>query len=241
MGSQIKYYLKQPTINAETLLLCRVYNSRSDNFKKSTGIKLHPKDWNTEKQTVKKTNPHSKELNLLLQQITADYTTHALNANLQGQILTKTYLTNNSKFSKKKGNTGTYFDVWDTYVSNKKNEITQSTVRRYDVVKKHLIEFEKHSSYKLTFQSVNIVFYNLFVDYLLHVKAFHNQHLSRVIKFVRCFQNYTFENGFHNNIDFKKFKPFIARRGAEHLGWQDQKKPGRTVAAKLNGCRNARG
>jgi integrase len=48
----------------------------------------------------------------------------------------------------------------------------------------------------------------LFTDYLINVKGLHNQHLSRVIKFVKSFQNYTFENGFHNNIDFKKFKLF---------------------------------
>jgi len=208
MGSQIKFYLKEPNKNSETLLLCRVYNSRSDTFKKTTGIKLHPKDWNTEKQVIKKTNPHSKELNLLIQQIKSDYTTHSINANLQGNKLTKTYLNSNSKYSKQKGNTGTYFDVWDTFVSSKKNLITEATVKRYNVVKNHLLEFEKCSNYKLAFNTVNLAFYQLFTDYLINVKGFHNQHLSRVLKFVKSFQNYTFENGFHNNIDFKKFKLF---------------------------------
>lgn len=190
------------------MLFCRVYNSRSDRFKKSTGIKLHPKDWNQEKQVVKKSNSRSKEFNDLLTQIAADYATHSLNSSLQGKPLTKEYLDNNSKFSKKKSNTSSFFEVYDSFIDSKKNQITQSTIARYNVVKKHLQEFEKHTNYKLTFNSVNSIFYKLFIDYAINEKGFHNQHLSRVIKFVKSFQTFTFDKGFHSNIEYRKFKLF---------------------------------
>jgi integrase len=207
MSAKIKFYLKDSKAQKQTLLLCRVYNNPNNVFKKSTGIKIHPKEWNTAKQEVKKIHSNCEALNQLVQQIRIDYENLDFTTQAQGIQLTKDYLNTNSKFAKGTANKTGFFDVFDKYFKSKKNQITESTQERYTGLKKLLQDFEVSAKYPLNFQVINHTFYEKFLDYLLNVRNGNNAYFSRVLRSVKSFFTYAFENGLMTSIEYKKFKP----------------------------------
>lgn len=58
------------------------------------------------------------------------------------------------------------FHQIEKYIDEKKTMIKSSTITVIRTVKKHLLAFQNHIGYKITFESFNTVFYEQFVRYL---------------------------------------------------------------------------
>lgn len=206
MSTKISFYLKEPLSEEETLLLCFVYITREHKFKLSTGLKLHPDFWNTDKQEVRKSHPHEKKLNQTLAKLKAEYQDLCLQASLQNLPITKDYIVRNSIRFKEKQTDSLFFIAYDEFVKSKKTSCTFRTIEKYQLIKSYLKSFSIKKGYNLTFDTIDLVFHQKFTEYLLYDLGMFNNTVSKTVKFVKTFLNYAAERDYHENYKFKKFK-----------------------------------
>jgi integrase len=206
MSTKISYYLKEPLSKEETLLLCFVYITRNHKFKLSTGIKLHPDFWNTDKQEVRKSHIHAEKLNQSIKKSKAEYEDLCLQASLQNLPITKDFIVRNSLKFKENQTDSLFFVAYDEFVKSKKVTCTFRTIEKYQLIKTYLKSFSTKKGYNLTFDTIDLVFHQKFTEYLLYDLGMFNNTVSKTVKFVKTFLNYAAERDYHENYKFKKFK-----------------------------------
>ncbi len=99
-------------------------------------------------------------------------------------------------------------DFWKAYEEFLKDiEITMqsSTIRVHKSTKKKLENFINDTGYKLTFNSVDIVFFDLLKEYILVTKGHEYNYLPVIIRRLKAFMNWSLKHKYHNNTDFKNF------------------------------------
>jgi len=80
---------------------------------------------------------------------------------------------------------------------------TVGTKRNYNQVLQNLQEYEQAKKTKLTFDKIDIDFYNDFVLFL-QSKRFSPNTIGTRIKILKTFMNEAYERNLHRNIDYKK-------------------------------------
>ena len=206
MSSKITFYLKEPTSKSETLVYCLIYINRNLRFKLSAEKKLKPTDWNGAKQIVKKSNTYSDNLNEYFKKLKSEYENLVLMAQIQNLVVTKEYLVSNSKSKTKKETDTFFFMTYDEFIKSRKSNCSKPTIQKYTLIKKYLKDFSNTTKYNLTFATVDLIFYEKFTQYLLFNLGMFNNTVSKTLKFVKTFMNYSVERGITNNLAFKKFK-----------------------------------
>jgi integrase len=202
--------LKEPKSESPTLiyLLFRFNNQR---LKYSTGQKIHPKFWNEDKQKAKETRALSgyAELNTLLKNhkdVAHDVYRTLINdkqiptvKNIKNGIdeVLKTPLQNSSPKE--------FIGFIDFYIKNTTK--SESTIKQYNQTLRLIKEFQEKTRCALTFDSIDLDFYDKFTAYLAS-KGYYLNTIGTVIKNLKVFLNVAIEKGLTKNISFKsrKFK-----------------------------------
>lgn len=78
-----------------------------------------------------------------------------------------------------------------------------NTIKSYNTAKNNLLEYEKVNKLKLTFEKIDIDFYNSFVEYLTSLHLAKNTIGTR-IKILKTFMNEAYERGINVPMDYKK-------------------------------------
>ncbi len=79
----------------------------------------------------------------------------------------------------------------------------ENTIKSYNTLKNNLLEYEKAKKIKLTFEKIDIDFYNSFVEYLTSLHLAKNTIGTR-IKILKTFMNEAYERGINVPMDYKK-------------------------------------
>lgn len=202
--------LKEPKSESETLiyLVLRFLNTR---IKYSTGQKIHPKFWNTAKQCAKETRqfPSYSELNTLLKRYESaaqDVYRKLLN---DGTEITADNLKNALdeifKINLKPQKNLTFLGFIENYIEtcNKK----QGTTKTYKQALRILKAYQDNTKNQLTFESIDLDFYESFTKFLVQ-SGYHENTIGSFIKNVKVFMNEALERGLTSNVSFKsrKFK-----------------------------------
>ena len=119
-------------------------------------------------------------------------------------------------------------DFWqrlDEFIEIKGPVFSPLTIKKYNTLKKRLIEFEKSTKYKITFESIDLVFYANYKAYLLDLKnpkreskrGLLNDTISKEFSAIKSFMQWSLEREYHSNTTFQS-KQFSAKR----KGKQDQ-------------------
>lgn len=175
----------------------------------NTGLRIEEKHWSKRNQRAivsgKGKMIGATEFNLLLD-------------NIENQINRKIYnvLTNDFQadfttvrnelekaFNKK---TEDFWEVYDKFLEAKKPLFSNDYQKKYNNIRNHLLEFEKEKNNKLTFSSINLSFYELFISYLIQTKKLTNNTAYKQISFIKSFMSWATDRGFNSNTEFKKFK-----------------------------------
>ena len=208
------FFLRNPKAENETLILfsCN-FSKESKRLKYSTKFSILPTQWdfknNLPRNKGKGLANNRVEIKKTLNNFTNEFQTLIARCDAMGIEFTYDELKNH--FDAVFGNVrkrNDFFGVYDIFVSEKikRKEWSLSTIKRYNNIKKLLLEFEKVKKYKLTFPRINQTFYTEFIDFCYSYRDHYVNTFNRNIGLVKTFLFWALENEYHYNTKFKKFK-----------------------------------
>ena len=171
----------------------------------STGIKIKPNEWDRKNKRIKqqsKKADYNKEIERLQDRIKSFYNTQeALN-----QLVTKEKLRTKIEDIKKplSNEEKSFFDYYNDFIKFRSTLNKESTIKKFETLKNHLLEFQSFSSLVIDFNCFDDNFYNKFRFYLNFSKNINNNTSGFLIKTLKTFLYYAADKNIFNSTDFKK-------------------------------------
>lgn len=201
------------------ILFSSYFKEEGKKFVYSTGITIHPSDWDFKNVQPLNLTGRDKEVNnrKAVQAELSKYSNKFLEVVNRFRTIKERLTIEkireefNQEFKKSPGKTKDIFIVYDLFLDSKKENKTDtanapSTIKRYEYNKKLLQSFAIHTEYSLRFTNINKEFYNSFVKYCVEIKGHSANTLSRNIGLLKTFLYWSLENRFTYNEDFKQFQ-----------------------------------
>lgn len=221
-----KFVLKEPSAKEETLIYL-FYNYANQRLKYSTGEKINPKFWNSTKQRVKETSqfPEYPEFNQRLNNIET-----AINNSYRRLLNNKEIITIEALKKELKKELG------EEKLTSKPNDLIKfieeeiklmeldkkdASLQVYRALLNHLKNFSELKRYKLTFDTINLDFYDLFKNYLFNKKLLNNT-VGKHIKNLKTFLNIATEKGINENLVYKSKHFKAIEEDVEHIYLTDE-------------------
>jgi integrase len=193
---------------------------------------VFPKHWDFKRQQVKSQVSGSRIINDSLNKFSEDI----LNKynEIRNDFPEKKFdeIAVNIKEFAKTGTTPIYSEknkpflaVYDEYINERMNELSYRTIQKFETLKKVLIDFEKKKNYRLTFDRIDLVFYDKFKNYLqskkpvgrmktrdeAQQKGLLNATTEKYISNLKNFMKWSMGRGYHTSTHFMR-PEFEAKR-----------------------------
>lgn len=105
------------------------------------------------------------------------------------------------------------YSYWGYFIDNQKkidnattgNKITEATIKGYFNTLQKIKDFEIDCNYSISFDSIDLEFYNLFVEYL-ESKGYTKNYVGKHIKVLKTILNDATANGVNKNLKYKSSK-----------------------------------
>ncbi len=215
-----RFNLKSPGAKGESLIYL-MFSYSSYRLKYSTRQKIANKDWNKSKQRIKANVTGSSAVNAYLDHLAAKANSILLECTKEGETPTPDIL--REKMDKSLGKIElkklSIYQAFDEFLNSKRNDVAERTIRKYRTVKNLLQEFDSYSGNRLTFQSINDVYYEKLMDFFYHKKEYVNNTCSKYISTLKTFMDWANKRGHTNNISHRDFK--AKRKPAEIIYLQE--------------------
>jgi len=181
------------------------------NITKTVG-KIKPQYWNKLKQRVNKPRPHEEdnnhiEINSHLDEFKSKANKYFLNCELQKievtPVIIKDYFKGHElKLNKTKKN---LWEAYEEFIKAGEVEKAVNTNRNRKTIKKYLETFEIKTGYKMTFENINLVFYDQLKENVLITNKHGYNYLSAITDKFKAFLTWSLERNYHTNLIYKKF------------------------------------
>lgn len=207
--AQVTFVLKEPQkeeLKKKQTIVFLLFRYSGTTVKYSTRQKIHPDFWNAEKQRARITKlyPLHVEFNSLLNKIEHEAT------NVFRRLLNDNITPTPDKIKealdeaiKKPDSTGRKNLIAFAKKLIEKTTKKPETVANYKQTVRVLEEFSTSKKILLSFDNVNLDFYEDFLKYC-HNKQYSTNTIGGFIKNIKVFMNEAFERGLHKNLDHKR-------------------------------------
>lgn len=228
-------YIKPGYVTQEgtTVLYVRYNYDRTKRTLISTGYNIKPEYWNTKKKWIKRACPGYEEIDALLTKMTSklgEVLSYAKDNNIDPTVdFVLLELGKNREYGQRP-NRVEMFDTLERYMQEKASSVSENQLKDYRTLRKHLTKFKEYSSQPMTFRSLNLTFYNEFMDYLFHKAVKPNgtvglltNSAGKIIRLLKGFINYQIVKGVIPPIDLKNFKVVEEETDAIYLSERELK------------------
>ena len=221
----INFYLKEPNSKLETSIYL-AFSAGQKRFKFYTTKKILPKNWNADNQEPKRTFTGSPELKSYLNSLKGE-TEKILT---RFQTLNQPFTLNqikaklDEKYERKPSKAKlTFLQFIEGYIASVVSLRSPKTIQTYRVTLKHLIEFQHaYPKQKVDFDTVNLDFYNGFVEYLMNSKLQSQNTVGKQIKNLKVFLNEATERGLNTKLDYRSKRFKVLREDSESIYLTEQ-------------------
>jgi integrase len=110
------------------------------------------------------------------------------------------------RFGKNQKVSLSFFGALDLFTETRKKDMSPDSIRKFKTIKKHLEEYEKTSRSELTFNRIDMMFYDRFLTHLIETKELTNNSAYKLIGILKIFLNWAYDRGINQCSQFKKFK-----------------------------------
>ncbi|WP_127023594.1 site-specific integrase [Flagellimonas beolgyonensis] len=172
-------------------------------------VKVMPKYWSN--QRIKpnlKSEPYNYhvEFNMILDDIDRKIRHIYRESLLTGKPITKDYILQRLDGKPTSMARIDFVDALDEFVATHRSVRAASTIKKYRSTIQFIKDFAEARSFELFFESIDIKFIEAFRDYAFLERHTLNNYYGKLIAFVKTFMNWALDRGYHNNLEFKKFK-----------------------------------
>ena len=214
--ASVKFLLRNKKATKFVTIYYAVNLSAKSRVRGATKLKIHPKYWDDENQRVRNMSDVSEikdNLNFKLTDFKKfilktinDYDFYDT-SEIEIQLKKDINIFFGKTTKEKKLN---FYTFSDQFINQSKNRIIDNTgrtlsnrtIKEYERTLDLLKDFEKIHRYPISFESINMDFYGLFIDYLENLDFSLNT-IGKFIKQLKVFMNAALEENLHTNISFK--------------------------------------
>lgn len=223
---QVKFYPKDNKAKLPSTLFARItYNYNS--LKLYTDLKIHPDKWDHKNQRAKSALIGSPEFNhsiTIYRERIQQCFNRFKNANDNNEPDTETlkkllFIEFKKALPKEMAyeeNLKTFWGYLQHFINQSINgkrktkqgtSIANNTIANYKTLKSVLADFEKYKQFKITFDKIDLKFFNDFIYYLEKEKSYKRNTIQTIVRTFKTFLREALENECHNNTKFtsKKF------------------------------------
>ena len=197
-----KFYLKDKNSNNETLILM-FFNYNNKVFKYSTKTSVEPRNWNNKTCRVKQQSSHSLVLNKQINKIEDSIINIYHRMKTNDRVINNKILREQLDVSLNRQDKEDFFAYMKLYIEQK-NELRDTTKRDYLQTFATLKEFERNTSYLVSFETITLDFYNRFQKYMIKDLDHSLNTFGKRIKTIKSIMNYATEIGINKNLEYQK-------------------------------------
>jgi site-specific recombinase XerD len=202
----VNFYLDRPNRKGERPILL-TYLFKGTKFRYSTKLKTIDKDWNSEKQIVKRNGADESEINFALNEFKRIIAKAELDTKFDAHRLTKEFIIERlNEATGKERITFGFYEAFEEYIRETEGKKTEGVKKIYESTLNKLKTFDKKTGYRLTFDSIDSKFENKFTKYLMTEFDLVNNTIGRYIKTIKSFMQFAVDRGYTLNFKFKSFK-----------------------------------
>jgi integrase len=105
-----------------------------------------------------------------------------------------------------------FYKRFEEFLQSRTRSVSLLTTKKFNTLKTRLKEFEKEKHYKITFDSIDLIFYDKFKDFLLSQKIMRsekeetgllNDSISKYFATLKTFMQWSLDRNYHSNTTFK--------------------------------------
>lgn len=175
----------------------------------NSGEYIQPKHWDKTKQQAKRSLQNSMELNSRLQSLKTGVTTAyrecvTENPNADYQTIREAILS--YRTPKVKQQTHDVLEAYSEFLSKRASMYSKSSLKKHKSLITHLQLMAGKRKEPLSFDDIDNSFYDNFTHYLLTEAQITNNTVGKYFKLLKTFLNWAYEQGYHTNQLFRKFK-----------------------------------
>jgi integrase len=221
--AQFNYYLKTSSIDRETNINLRITSNGKSVFL-YTGLKVKRVFWCNDKSSqnyqrvistrlTRNANEINTELNRLLELARRAESSFGKMKPNPSEIKNKllSFLNEDNEETLVDNQKMSIYEFWDNHVietlkrinPRTNNLITSHTSKSLNQTKRVLKRFEKHTRYKIDFETINLDFYRRFVTYCDRVEKFRTNTFGKHIRNIKCILNRAEILGYQVNKEYR--------------------------------------
>ncbi len=209
---QPRFLLREPKSTKPTLINCHLrFNNERIVF--STGERINPIEWDSSKQRAinSKKYPHNSELNIWLDKLEMEVKTIFRTFNLDNISPTKDKIREQidiKLFNKANKKNLSLLKFIESYIEECSRIKNPNTVRTYVTTFRHLQSYAQAIRTNLDYDSINLDFYNSYVNFLMNELNLSQNTIGKHIQIFKSFLNEATDRGFNKKLEFRgrKFK-----------------------------------
>ena len=228
---KIHYYLDKP--NTKNSLVMLFISNNGKRVKISTSVFVNTKDWNKNREELKKGTKNALEWNTYLGNVKNSIENHYLGSltrekNLSIQELKSFALNalNKDPSNSMKDDEGVekdFYYYFDLFISarGESGQYSKRIIQYYKTVKSHIESFDTYRRKKTEFDEIDSDYLQEFVQYLVEKKQHTNNTIAGNITKLKTFLNYAIKEGFTNNAKYLAFKN-VKEQDAQSIALTEQ-------------------
>lgn len=227
------FYLRTGNTPKETTVYLRLF-CRSKGIKYKTGIKVSPVYWDKKKQRIKPVSKFENhlEINRYLDIIkkVADKSFWDLTNNAEGippslAILKEEIDKRLDRFEKEP--VLTFFEFFQRIIDQSEagtrlnpltgKVINPNTIKTYVTTLNHLKDFQKKLQWKISFENIDLKFYNSFTEYLIKEKKLASNSVGKDIQVLKLILNEALDLHLTSNTTFRTKRFVVIREQSDNI------------------------
>ena len=187
-------------------------------FRYFVGISLPDNHWSNTKQRVKSSVSNSLEINKRLSEVAKDI------VKIYYELISNNITPSNTMLKERldeslRGISSqlSFFEFVDEFIKRSSNTKKASTIKEYIYTINDLKAFQKHIKRKIEWGTIDMKFYDDYMDYQYNVKDNSQNLFGKRIKVLKTFLNDAYKRGVNKHLMYKGFKVIQKETDAIYL------------------------
>jgi integrase len=206
--ASVSFHLKRPDSNTPTPIFI-LFNADGKRTKIYTGLKIDPHHWDSAEQRAKtgrgypKANGYANDNLALAKSLLLEYYAQQRAIGMiPGPDALRAVIEPKSDDTSIKP---TFFHSYEAWIEKTSLTNRPNTIKTYRTTLRHLREFEQHTRYTITFETLTATFLDKFSAYLIKQRRLTDSVIRKNVTILKTFLSYATERGLNESQAFKRF------------------------------------